>query len=35
MGEVADAAAVASTSKEASEADGEGTDPDLGGIAEA
>ena len=35
MGEVADAAAAASTSKEAAGADGGGTDPDWGGIAEA
>ena len=35
MGEVADAAAAASTSKEVVGADSGGTDPDWGGIAEA
>ena len=34
MGEVADAATAASTSKEATGTDGGGTDPDWGGIAE-
>ena len=35
MGEVTDAAAAANTSKEATGADGGGTDPVWGGIAEA
>ena len=34
MGEVADAATAANTSKEAAGADGGGTDPNWGGIAE-
>ena len=34
MGEVGDAAAAANTSKEAAGADGRGTDPVRGGIAE-
>ena len=34
MGEVADVAAAANTSKEAARADGGGTDPVWGGIAE-
>ena len=35
MGEVADAAAAANTSREAAGADGGGADPVLGGTAEA